>query len=795
MPPVTSIAWRPDGLVFAVGHEDGCIAIWSVDDPDKPLMVRTIEREDVNVTDAESLFDAGALDDQLRRADLKGQPPAVREPIFKLVWVSFPDAQAVQTMMTPAWADQGHEPPSEPTLDYASRGETLLVILGGALTDQPPAINVLQMPSYTAPPPRPNISGQPQEGLTLIQRTAYRDSLNATGVTQYQTETPAEDFTLMPRINPFFDLSHDPIAIIILMTPLRNKLPAVDGPFPQRSVAAWTFPPPRSDVPPAETGRKEIRTAAHEIENIVPMTSAPISPAAGHFASMQRSGSNQSAASSQGSGWRIPWLAAPASPKLLNTAIRTPDAGFRSKQARSTQALRLPSLFWTGETAVLGANIYPLDNEVFKRLISHAIESEGREAKPRLKIRGGVAVPDLKSPNAPDPVAIKLEKYRVMATWSLDGCVRFWDISPQILVLPSPLRFEYPSPLNHLTVSIPNILSHPSMAHTEIAKLYRKTPSLIRITGVRLAGESSELAIVMATGEVLVYKFESGSRRREEPGYFPEQSDDGRGWEEIVHLDHLADTTSDGFKPKCMIDIKRGPVAHIALSNVGFLAISYEERSMAIIDLRGPDVILREGFNAEGRKVKNKKKKSHDLPAESSVCRHLAWSICHVGGQGILAPRLIALYAKGLTKIFTLNHVLGEWLPDNKTITFSHDSLAFPLLSAVLDVESGAEIGTPRHRLQLAMQDTAEPPSKEKRSRCIWIAASRKAVRTHLDFNGERIAKYELGEHEEFVNVQVITKNGLKVVVGVKADGVADVLSVPALELIDSARLDMGMPG
>lgn len=47
--------WRPDGLVFAVGYNDGCIAIWAIEDADKPLSVRTLTTEDVNITDAEEV--------------------------------------------------------------------------------------------------------------------------------------------------------------------------------------------------------------------------------------------------------------------------------------------------------------------------------------------------------------------------------------------------------------------------------------------------------------------------------------------------------------------------------------------------------------------------------------------------------------------------------------------------------------------------------------------------------------------------------------------------------------------
>lgn len=47
-PGVTCLAWRADGLVFCVGHEDGCLSFWDVSDGDKPIQVRTMDRTDVN---------------------------------------------------------------------------------------------------------------------------------------------------------------------------------------------------------------------------------------------------------------------------------------------------------------------------------------------------------------------------------------------------------------------------------------------------------------------------------------------------------------------------------------------------------------------------------------------------------------------------------------------------------------------------------------------------------------------------------------------------------------------------
>lgn len=79
----------------------------------------------------------------------------------------------------------------------------------------------------------------------------------------------------------------------------------------------------------------------------------------------------------------------------------------------------------------------------------------------------------------------------------------------------------------------------------------------------------------------------------------------------------------------------------------GFLAVAYAQKSVIIVDLRGPDVILREGFTEEGLRVKKKKKGGQNVPADSSQCVAVKWTICRLGQDHGLAPRLVLSYARG----------------------------------------------------------------------------------------------------------------------------------------------------
>jgi hypothetical protein len=252
----------------------------------------------------------------------------------------------------------------------------------------------------------------------------------------------------------------------------------------------------------------------------------------------------------------------------------------------------VPSSLWSGVSTVLGCEIFSLSTTNFKRLISHSIENAGHEDEPRLPLYGGAAVPDLQSHGAPDVKVVKLESYRVLATFHADATVRFWDVSPHLLLLPTPLRFEYPGPLPHLTISIGEYLKGLDMAHLPLAKLWSTDRSAVRIKSVHLAREALECVVTMSTGEVIVTKFgEAKKGAREDdleelnddpatPGggsYFPltktDSADPGAGkqeWvEEVTEIGHLARWKEDGFKPVAIFTLKRGEAVACAVSDIG----------------------------------------------------------------------------------------------------------------------------------------------------------------------------------------------------------------------------------
>jgi hypothetical protein len=107
-----------------------------------------------------------------------------------------------------------------------------------------------------------------------------------------------------------------------------------------------------------------------------------------------------------------------------------------------------------------------------------------------------------------------------------------------------------------------------------------------------------------------------------------------------------------------------------------------------------------------------------------------------------------------LTKIYSLNTVLGEWMVETKPITFNHDSLANPIKNYIVDLESGAELTASPDAFKQAMGTGANGANS------VWIAISKRSLRSQVNFSGEKLAKVDLIESDEVAQAVILTKNG-----------------------------------
>ncbi|KAM5536030.1 hypothetical protein V8D89_010288 [Ganoderma adspersum] len=218
--PLTALAIHPSGHLLAVGYADGTIGFWSLEDEDRPLLLRTIDSPE---TEDLSLVDTAVLESVLDAAHQHPQEPP-REPIFKLSWSGFPNS-----------------------LDPRG-GDTVLTVLGGSTIDSTPGVTALLLPPLQ--PPAPPVANSQKghivpAGLHPDVRAAMCASLKVKNAHTYGASGTVQDFLLFPRSTPHLSGSCDPSTILFIS----------DSDAPEARVCeAYGFPPPAfTGLEPPET--------------------------------------------------------------------------------------------------------------------------------------------------------------------------------------------------------------------------------------------------------------------------------------------------------------------------------------------------------------------------------------------------------------------------------------------------------------------------------------------------------------------------------------------------------------
>lgn len=164
-------------------------------------MARTINKEDVNLATASSLFG----DDAQAPSDVPG---AFREPIYKLAWCGFSDTQ------------------------NSSHKGTILLVLGGLMPNDTKGLHCLHFPTFQAP------SIINSSNLKVLQ-DAYKASIRPNYTSVIPTDTFPEDFVLLTS-NPHYGQTYDPHSVLIMLSH-DTELPPI-APHTQRGFVAFPFP-------------------------------------------------------------------------------------------------------------------------------------------------------------------------------------------------------------------------------------------------------------------------------------------------------------------------------------------------------------------------------------------------------------------------------------------------------------------------------------------------------------------------------------------------------------------------
>lgn len=192
-PRLTSLTWHPSGTYILTCYEDGCLAFWDAKNESAPLHVRTLDDTHVNIP-------RGIYSPQP-----DGETVIVREPISQVAWCSATDPE-----------------------------DTSIIVAGGQLS------NLLQ------------------KGLTFIDFGPTPTSLMGDAISNHfsrprkqrilSTFSSALSFTIIPQSSPFYNGTHEPIAVLALLE--AGEITAYSLPDCQPLPVSQTLPPAISFASP-----------------------------------------------------------------------------------------------------------------------------------------------------------------------------------------------------------------------------------------------------------------------------------------------------------------------------------------------------------------------------------------------------------------------------------------------------------------------------------------------------------------------------------------------------------------
>ncbi|BGO90368.1 hypothetical protein NBRC10512_001797 [Rhodotorula toruloides] len=754
-PAVTCLAWRPDGLVFAAGHEDGSLSFAATAD-DNPIMIRTLERADVNKATEEDLFGWSS----------QGQPgqrqPANREPIFRLAWSGFPQ----ETYLSQAFASMAG--PSSPTLPSSPslteqkadlHGGTLLTVMGGILPSDPVGIHVLEFPAYVAPTAATAKSG----GIPLAVREALRESISPVAHHLYPTPAPPEDFLLLPRSSPHYGGAYDPSAIIIT-SGRDSRCPVPPAPHSSNSIEAFTFPPTNSRAP-----RTLSLPSALSFSGRDTCTSAKLAI----VGSLSYRHLPHQFDISEETAERIPLKGGHASPlPRPNRRGPPPTSGDQPPRILITTHIDLSVRFSDVSTHVLWGrkpedSSDPRTEQDFPRPLRHL----------DIDVKAALA----------DPRAAGLEAARL---WK----ARPWELEIDKVELAEE-NLEVA-----ISLSTGDVLVH-RFAYGEVPRELEQDRADAEATlDDTVQGALRDMNLDTANPVPPRPPFGSTSQQSRQGAFAPTSySADMDPQDRYINLTGAAVPRPDldGFRPIAAFAFASTSSASgiaskscLAFSNIGFLAVS-NDATLMVVDMRGPDVLLVDSAGS-GRSVASDKGKSK-AKVDNSPVTALTWTVSAIGEDHDRSPRLIVAQASGLSRIFELANVSGSWLISDRFASVHHDSTRNTFATFVLD-KRGNELVADSQNLQLALNQQATYTSPDNIDpvgalTSLWITVAPTTLACFYNVDGPKTAMYD-DEHGQFERAAIVRAQGCTALAVQSRNCMLHVFSLPDLQQVARLRFE-----
>ncbi|GAA5976856.1 hypothetical protein JCM10908_005652 [Rhodotorula pacifica] len=761
-PAVTCLAWRPDGLLFVAGHEDGTISFAAMDD-DNPVMLRTIERADVNKATEEDLFGWSAPGQGGQRQ------PANREPIFRLAWSGFPQetylAKAFAST-TMAGSSASAVPASPSVIEDKTdlNGGTVLTILGGLRPSDPVGVHVFSFPAYVPPPAATAKTGN----MPVAVREALRASITPTAHHHYPTPSAAEDFLLLPRSSPHYGGTYDPASIIIT-SGRDERCPVLPAPHSALNVEAYTFPPSLTRA----FRRLHLPAALSFSGNATCSTASPqrVPPSSYRQICHQFDLAEETAE-------RIPITGGRAFPKPRPTRRGPPPtSGDQGPRLLVTSHVDLSVRLWDISTRVLwgekpedGGN--PYIDEDFPRPLRH-LDVDVRSL--------------LSDPRVQDTLAAQLLRER---PWELE--IARVSLAEETLELAITLstgdvliyRFAYGE--HPADIEVDRIEAEADLDGTVQGALRDMSlgPDRLPPPGFPYNNPTQTPTASHSAKHRLGSLAHHGSSRRsshvaEAPSLDPQD----------LYIDVTGAVVPrpdfDGFRP---IAVYRSPTQDLltrsclSMSNIGFLASS-NGATLLIIDLRGPEVIFFEMAGTATSATGKGKSRPDSSPIVS-----LTWTICAIGEDHDRSPRLLVTQESGLTRVFEVASVGGTWHVGSQPVSVPHESARGAVASFVID-KTGDELLADAQRLQLSQAYQGQAFDAAGGPASLWIVVTRTSAACYFKIDGPKVAEY-VDERECFEKATIVHQQGCAALVVQSRSCAMYTFSLPALQQVSRMKFE-----
>ncbi|CAK5280636.1 unnamed protein product, partial [Mycena citricolor] len=443
--------------------------------------------------------------------------------------------------------------------------------------------------------------------------------------------------------------------------------------------------------------------------------------------------------------------------------------------------LRLPVPLHFGGAGVFAASLFNLDKDNYSTFVNEEDSSEMA-----LPLSGGVALND--EDHAREMRLAKFQAHRILMTQhrDLSVAVQFHDLSAQLLVTgDAPLDTHFPKPLPGLTIDLSILLTDPAVVN-------KSSPDLIDralVQTARLSRQSLECAVLLASGELFIYRFKSASR---EPREHFESSD-----EEIVPLAHVFTAENARFSPYFVLSAGK-PVTAFAMSDIGFLAVAHGE-SLLVVDMRGPRVIF--------RKARDKKKDRLSMQLHSAdvgVISGLTWTVATTEDGGCISAflrsavdvslpdhhlriRLIVGHSSGSAEVLMIGRDATGWKVEADGTKGEMASNPLAMGTFVIDIKHGKPIHATKEQLGRASQDSGPTETDT-----IFVTAGAKGAKSFKNVNGPRIGKTDWGNKTgNVISVQIVEKMSSRGLVAFTDKQEVLTYSLPTLEHLYTLKLPL----